>query len=300
MALVETGNPLTSPEIQPGWTVSNDGFGLVTSTTKFKADHTFNIDALTNRGTAHPDSTYSFLKAHKYSVSWDALGIATVTVDYVGIDPDSNSGVRTNPNTSSANGLTSENITTHPNFFAAATGYSSVIAGTSYTQSPLGPMVEIKDVADWVSVNLGTNSDGTPQFGKVGKKQSYVGLNGACFESSNGGRFIGFVDPIYPSLYGKTNYLATATNYSGVMYSSSLSDVQALLQLLNSATSTRTWGIFPLLPAWAPIGTVAGVGHKNLLSQVNVEEYGSLYKIMYEIRYAKDGWDSKVYVNIAP
>ena len=300
MALVETGNPLTSPEIQPGWTVSNDGFGLVTSTTKFKADHTFNIDALTNRGTAHPDSTYSFLKAHKYSVSWDALGIATVTVDYVGIDPDSNSGVRTNPNTSSANGLTSENITTHPNFFAAATGYSSVIAGTSYTQSPLGPMVEIKTYADWVQVSLPSNSDGTPQFGLVGKKQSYVGLNGACFESSNGGRFIGFVDPTYPSLYGKTNYLATATNYSGVMYSSSLSDVQALLQLLNSATSTRTWGIFPLLPAWAPIGTVAGVGHKNLLSQVNVEEYGSLYKIMYEIRYAKDGWDSKVYVNIAP
>jgi hypothetical protein len=36
----------------------------------------------------------------------------------------------------------------------------------------------------------------------------------------------------------------------------------------------------------------------NLLSQVNVEEYGALYKIMYEIRYAKAGWERDVYVNI--
>ena len=298
MALVETGDALTSPEIQPGWTVSNDGFGLVTSTTKFKADHTFDIDALTNRGTAHPDSTYSFLKAHKYSVSWDALGIATVTVDYVGIDPDSNSGVRTNPNTSSANGLTSENITTHPNFFVAATGYSSVIAGTSYTQSPLGPMVEIKDVADWVSVNLGTNSDGTPQFGKVGKKQSYVGLNGACFESSNGGRFIGFVSPTYKFFYGKTNYLASQTAFSGHFYTSEQSTVQDAIERLNTSSSTNDWfGALPdIVPTYAGTSWISAAGYGQLLlSQVNIEDYGLLYKVNYEVRYNAEGWHSSVY-----
>jgi hypothetical protein len=36
----------------------------------------------------------------------------------------------------------------------------------------------------------------------------------------------------------------------------------------------------------------------NLLSQVNVEEFGSLYKILYEIRYAKAGWERDVYINI--
>ena len=125
-----------------------------------------------------------------------------------------------------------------------------------------------------------------------------MGSNGACFESENGGRFIGFVDPSYPSLYGKTNYLATTTSYSGVMYSTTLADVQALLALLNSATATDSWGVFKLLPAWAPVGTASGVGHKNLLSQVNVQEFGSLYKINYEIRYAKNGWDAFVYTNI--
>jgi len=31
---------------------------------------------------------------------------------------------------------------------------------------------------------------------------------------------------------------------------------------------------------------------------VNVEEFGALYKINYEIRYAKNGWDAFVYTNI--
>jgi hypothetical protein len=74
--------------------------------------------------------------------------------------------------------------------------------------------------------------------------------------------------------------------------------VQALLALLNSATDTNSWGIFELLPAWAPVGVGTGGGNVNLLSQVNVEEFGSLYKIMYEIRYSAVGWHASVYTNI--
>lgn len=299
MALIEQGNSLVTPLIQPGWTVTSDGFGLCTSTTVYKCDTTFSIDTFVTKGNPHPDPAYAFLKLDKWRVSWDSLDIATLTVDYVGIDTAINDGVRTNPNTSSANGLTTESIQTHPNFFTAQAGYPSYIAGTTYTQSAIGPLVEIKSPSDYVTVVIGENSDGTEITAKLTKKQSYVGANGSCFESSNGGRFIGFVDPSYPSLYGKTNYLATTTTYSGVIYSTQLADVQALLLLLNTATSTDSWGVFKFLPAWAPIGTVAGVGHKNLLSQVNVEQYGSLYKIMYEVRYAKAGWDAKVYVNIA-
>jgi len=73
--------------------------------------------------------------------------------------------------------------------------------------------------------------------------------------------------------------------------------VRALLGLLNTATSTRAWGTFTLIPAWAPIGAVGG-HNVNLLSQVNVDEYGSLYKVMYEIRYSKTGWDKDTYINI--
>jgi len=293
MAIVINGDPLTTALLQPGWTVVNDGFGLNTSTTVYKVDTTFDIDAFAVKGSAHPDPAYSYLKLDKWKISWDSLDIATLTVDYVGIDTAVNSGVRSNPNTSSANGLTTENLTTHPNFFIADASFTTgPIAGTSYTQSDLGPLVEIKDPADFVTQVIS---------GKtiiISKKQSYIGDNGACFESELGGRFIGFVDPDYPNFFGKTNYLTRTTTYSGIMYSTVLGDVQALLALLNSATATDSWGIFALLPAWAPIGTGSGGGNVNLLSQVNVEEFGSLYKIMYEIRYSKVGWDSSVYTNI--
>ena len=281
MAIVNTGDDLVAPILQSGWTVVSDGFGLNTSTSVFKGDTTTDVDAFLVKGSAHPDAAYSYLKLDKWRISWDALNMCTITVDYVGIDPAVNEGARTNPNTSAANGLTSEPITSHPSFFTADPLYAGAIAGPSpYTQSSTGPLVQSK-----------TTPLGQPT-------RSYMGSNGACFESENGGRFIGFVDPSYPSLYGKTNYLATTTSYSGVMYSATLADVQALLALLNSATATNSWGIFELLPAWAPVGTVSGVGHKNLLSQVNVQEFGSLYKINYEIRYAKNGWDAFVYSNI--
>jgi hypothetical protein len=276
MALIDNGNDLSSPVIIPGWTYNRDPFGLGTSTTRYKCDHTVDITSAFERGTSHPDSSYSFLKANSYSVSWDALGIATVTVDYVGIPPSVNGGVRTNANTSSANGLTAENITSHPNFFVGKVGYLGPIAGAP-------PFVQ--DVPD----NLAPMVNGNP---------AYLGFNGSCFEKENGGRFIGFVNPSFPQYYGKTQYLAKTTTYSGVIYTTTLSDVQALLSLLNTATVSRSWGVFTLLPAWAPVGVGDFGNNVNLLSQVNVEEYGSLYKILYEVRYARAGWERDVYVNI--
>ena len=293
MAIVINGNPLTTALLQPGWTVVSDGFGLNTSTTVYKVDTTFDIDAFAVKGSAHPDAAYAYLKLDKWKVSWDTLDIATLTVDYVGIDTAINSGEYTLANTSSANGLTTENLTTHPNFFNADASFTTgPIAGTAYVQSDLGPLVEIKDPADFVTQVIS---------GKtiiISKKQSYIGDNGACFESELGGRFIGFVDPAYPNYYGKTNYLATTTTYSGVIYMKDAAYVIDILGYLNSATATTDFGSWTLIPDWAIVGAGSGGGNSNLLSQVNVEEFGSLYKVMYEIRYSRVGWDSSVYVNI--
>lgn len=275
MARSDKGASLATKLLQPGWSVQSDGFGLNTCSATFKVDKG-SVPSLNVRGDAFPKTGYSYLKAHKAGVSYDALGVATLRIDYVGIDPSVNGGVRTNANTSVANGLTSENITTHPNFFTLQAGYLGPIAGAPpYTQ----------DAPD----NYAPNVNGEP---------AYLGLNGACFEKANGGRFIGFVNPTYPQYYGKTNYLAPTTTYSGVMYTTSVSDVQALYALLNTATGTHSWGVFDLIPAWAPVGTGMYGNKQNLLSQVNVEEFGSVYKIIYEIRYSKVGWERDVYINI--
>ena len=280
MAIVNTGDDLVAPILQSGWTVVSDGFGLTTSVSVYKGDTTTDVAAFLVKGTAHPDASYSYLKIDKWRISWDALDIVTITVDYVGIAPSVNGGLFTNPNTSGANGLTSEPLTSHPSFFVYDVAYAGAIAGPApYTQSPTGPIVQSRTVP-------------------IMQIKSYMGSNGACFETENGGRFIGFVDPTYPSLYGKTNYLATTTSYSGVMYFTVEATVLGLLDYLNTATATTSWGTYDLLPDWAPVGTASGIGNKNLLSQINVEMYGSLYKVNYEIRFARNGWDAFVYSNI--
>ena len=295
MAIINTGNDLVEPILQPGWTVTSDGFGLNTSTSVFKGDTTTDVDAFLVKGSDHPDTAYSYLKLDKWRISWDALNVCTITVDYVGIDPAVNDGLITNPNTSGANGLTTSPITSHPNFFEHDDDFgASAIAGPpDYTQEPIGPLVEIKNPADYITNTI----NGKPVI--ITKQQSFIGFHGSCFESETGGRFIGFVDPEYPMAYGKTSYLTTTTTYSGVVYMTESASVLSILGYLNNATSTSAWGDFDLLPDWAPVGTVSGVGHKNLLSQVNVEMFGSLYKVSYEIRYASVGWWDKVYVNIA-
>lgn len=288
MARIDQGNALTADLLQPGWTSTSDGFGLITISATFKTDQAAGTFSPFVRGTAFPVSAYSYCKSHKGSISWDALGIATMKVDYVGIDPTVNSGVLTNANTSVANGLTAEHITSHPNFFTNGGGFGGKLAGLpsdfggAYPDSDLGPVVNRYNATTGQSVPV----------------PSCEGLNGACFEQPTGGRFIGFVDPDYPMYYGKTQYLAATTTYSGVIYTNSVSYVQALYALLGSATATNAWGVFTLIPSWGPTGTVSGVGHKNLLSQVNVEEYGSLYKVVYEIRYSAVGWDDYIYKNI--
>lgn len=295
--LVEKGNALTTPLIQAGWNVVSDGYGLMTSTTRYKMDHTASLTAFLMRGTPHPDPAYSFLKLHKYSISWEALGIATISVDYIGIDPSVNSGQVTNPEVSAANGLTAENITTNPNFFTdGGDGYGAQIAGAPpFTQSPIGPLVEIKNPADFIQIVTGST------VAVVNKKQSYVGNNGACFEDAQGGRFIGFVNPAFKHFYGKTNYLAPTSSFSGHFYTTETSKVNQALNLLNSTSDNNNW--FDKMPYIIPLyaGTAWTSSPENgeydqlLLSQVNVQDFGSLYKVNYEVRYSVQGWPQEVY-----
>jgi hypothetical protein len=288
MAIVKNGNALSSPQLQPGAKFLQDGYGLVVGTLTFKVDKE-GSSAIFFRGASCPISAFSFCKMHKASVELGPLNLDTWTAEYVGIG----GGLSiTNPNTSMANGLTAENITAHPNFFDQASGFSvGPIAGLpsdfggAYDDSTLGPPVTVIAV-------------GGPNVGKPVVVPSSEGYNGACFETGTGGRFIGFVDPSVPELYGKNQYLAAGTTYSGVIYATSSATVTTLLSNLNAASATSSWGGITLLPSWGSSGS-GPIGRRNLLSQVNVEEYGTLFKIMYEVRYNKDGWTPLVYRNAA-
>jgi len=263
MARISQGNALTVPLQQPGGKFSDDGYGLITATVVWKSDQSASLNSVVNRGSTCPLAGASFCDAHKYTIAYDALGLALITVDYVGIDPAINSGTRTNPQVGVSQGLTSEHISTHSNFFTPVSG----IAGpTPFDESTIV----------------------TGEF---------KGLNGAHFASATGGTFRGFKDPAAPLYYGKSNYLAPQTSFSGIFYTNTEATPKALVSLVGKTSGNGSFNSIALLPSYMGTSFVTGSGSRNqlLLAQVNVEDFGLLYKVNYEIRYNRDGYVAAVY-----
>ena len=273
MARVSQGNSLSTVMLQPGAKFSDDGYGLITGTCVFKPDQTASIGGTITRGSSCPIAAFNYCTTHKYSVSLDNLGIATYTVDYVGIYP--SFGTMTDPQITGSQGLTSENITAHPNFFQLASGFSgTAIAG------------------------VGTGSLATPAYTAktVNNTTEYEGNNGSRFETQTGGKFLGFKVAQYKTLYGKTNYLAPTSSITGHFYTSSSSAINNLREAVGKTSGTGTFATsYDLLPTY--LGTSFAVGGKNqlLLAQVSFEDFGNLYKMQYEIRYNRDGYETSVY-----
>jgi hypothetical protein len=275
MARVSQGNSLTSPIQQPGGKVQGDGYGLLTATVVWKADESAAIGSVINRGSTCPIGTgLGTLTAHKYAISYDALDIATLTVDYVGIDSSYYSGARTEPQITGSQGLTSENITAHPNFFSLATGFSGApIAGvgTGTTSVPIYASVPITGGVE------------------------YEGNNGSRFQEQNGNKFLGFKKALYPGYYGKTNYLAPQTSFSGHFYTTNAANVTGLRDRVGKSSGTNQFNSIKLVPDY--VGTVFVNGTKNqlLLAQISFEDFGTLYKVQYEVRYNREGYEPETY-----
>jgi hypothetical protein len=275
MAIVEKGDTLLTGILQPGYKIQTDGYGLTTAVGVFKVDQGGTFD-FANRGQTFPASGFSYLKAHKATMSFDALSIATVSVDYVGIGPGYNSGTRTDPQITGSQGLTSEQITTHPNFFELATGFSGTpIAG--------------------VGTSPGTKAD--PNFQAIAgtNPTEYGGNNGATFESAKGRKFLGFKKAEFNDFYGKSNYLAPQTSFSGHFYTTSTSNVTGMRDRVGKTSGTNQFNSIALVPAYIGTTFVNGSKHQLLLAQVSFEDYGSLYKVSYEVRYNREGYVASVY-----
>lgn len=276
MAKISTGDALTVPQQQPGGKFSDDGYGLVTATVLWKSDQASSLGSVVNRGSTCPLSGASFCSAHKYSITYDSLGLANIVVDYVGIDPTVNTATRTNPQVGTSQGLTTAHITSHKNFFVVQAGFANVIAGvgTGTLQVPI----------------YATKTD-------VAGVIEYEGNSGARFERPTGGKFLGFKTPEYSTLYGRTSYLAPQTSFSGHFYTTEDSDVQALIAAVGKTSATNSFASIVLLPSYMGTSFVSGWFGNNqlLLAQVNVEDFGLLYKVIYEIRYNQEGFESKVY-----
>lgn len=281
MAIVKQGNALTTKFVQPGSTYETDGYGLLTARAFYQVDQSVGGTAIVG-GQVHPQ--YSDLFVHKFTLKRNSLEIDELTVDYVGIN--SSIGTTTRPNVTASHGLTSEHITTHPNFFGPATGFTTAIAGngTTFTTSTIN--------ADYkVGGDFGAHFKGT---------------------ATNAGGFVGFLDSSTASkqyFYGKNQYLAPTTSFAGCIYTNSAGVVTSLRDAVGKTSQSNSFSGTKLLPdhigtTWT--ATVKGtVRHTLMLSQVSFEDYcvqasgtPKIFKINYELRFNREGYPAEVYQSV--
>lgn len=286
MALIKKGNALTTAVQQKNCNVTNDGYGLLTSTVMWQGDAE---GTPINKGSEHPE--YPFMKAWKVQHEYESTKRIQYKVDYVGISTTVASGeegagewvsaTNTIANISGAASLGTEKIESHPHFFDATV--------------PSGGADNMYMIA-----GHGTGTGSTPVYApSTLVSGEYVGLNGAHFEKlGTTYRFTGFKDPnsSYRAYYGKSNYLAPTTGLSGIIYTTSSEVVQQFLENVGHSSLVQGWSGGPkLIPDFVGTDFEGPFGGQVLLAGVNFEEYGHVYKCSYQIRINKEGYPQAVH-----
>ena len=284
MALVSVGDPLTSKFVQPGGVYQTDGYGLLTGKATYIVDRTVGGTAVVG-GQVHPQ--FSAMFVHKFSLSRGALSLDNLDADYVGVDTVAAGGDMTRPNVTASHGLTSEHITTHPNFFGPTAPFTTAIAGsgTTFTDSPIKATYKVGGV-------FGAHFTGT---------------------ATNAGGFVGFLDSTTATkqyFYGKTHYLSPTTSFSGCVYTTNAAKVALLRDNVGKTSGTSSFGAgCKLLPDHVGSTWVVSVKGTNrnmiMLSQVSFEDYcvqpdgvPKIFKINYEIRFNREGYPAEVYLSV--
>jgi len=287
MAVIKKGNALTTAVQQKNCNVTNDGYGLLTSTVLWQGD----LEGTPIlKGSNHPE--FSFMKAWKIQREFTTTSRIEYKVDYVGICTEAagnaespgewTEATNTIANISGAASLATEGITSHPKFFDATSG------------SPPAPDLNA------MIAGYGTGTASAPVYpASTLVTGEYVGLNGAHFKKvGTTYQFTGFKDPdaSYRAFYGKSNYLAPTTGLSGIIYTSDDDVVQRFISNVGHSSLLNGWDAGPLLvPTFMGEDWEGAFGAQLLLAGVNFEQYGHVYKCSYQIRINIEGWPVQVY-----
>jgi hypothetical protein len=263
MARVNKGKSLSTLELQPGWVIEDDGFGLLTASVVYKTSHgtstgtpATGAEALgktPQRGDPFPQD--GRMHCHRASSSLDANGIQTISVDYVGIAK----GNTTIPNVSGRFSSNQEPISTHPKFVSDIGGNASTPKnGAVFNDdgsfkrfaNSTPPLDQFYGVTSYLACGFGiTGHFYTSDFGILSAMKESLGT------TSSTGNFGG------PNLLGDFGGLSTGQ------------------------------------PGWTGYGNwiTPREDDQLLLSGVQAEYFGKLIKISYDIMYSQDGWNGSIY-----
>lgn len=256
---ITKGKSLETAVLQPGWTIENDGFGLLTCSASFIGTH--GNDAGTSGGigqdalTVTPTRGALFSKdnrlaCHRASSSLNSNGLLVITAEYVGIE----NGSMTTPQVTGRGSMATDPIATHPNF-----------------QSFAGTMA--------------------------------APVNGAIFRAD--GSFDKFAEHTNPwDKFGVKSYLNPGFTINGFFYTKSIGVAAGLKSSMGKSSDTGYFNNINLLadlsgigPSWGGVGAFQAKNEapQLLLTGINLEFYGTLIKVGYEITFATNGWDVDIY-----
>jgi hypothetical protein len=276
MAKISQGNALTVPQLQAGYTIEDNGYGVLTCKAVYKCDASTAADAISRSDVFSEDNR---LFCHKVSVSYGALDVATITADYIGITGETG---WSSPEVGASTSLTTETITTHPRFMTTD-ALSIAGVGTGTNTAPIyAPAFSITTLLPY------------------SKSGIWEGDNGAIFELKNGGKFLGFysrANSTATKLYGRTSYLAPTSTFRGVIYTNDSTNVPTFLGMVGKTMKTRSPdSLTALLPSYyGDDFEAADETDQLLISSVSVEDYGTIFKFVYELRFNREGYPLEVY-----
>lgn len=262
---ITKGDSLLTITLQPGWSIENDGYGLLTCSATYIVTHGNDAGSKSGTGayaiTMAPKRGSIFEKdarlvCHRSSSSMNANGLQVITAEYIGIE----AGNMTTPEVSGRGATTTEPIATHPAF-------STKIGGKQGAEKNGAKFNDDGSFEKFATQNrkYGVRSYYSPTFSisghfytsdiEIPKKL----LKAQCTSSSDGK---------FP--YGK----------EGIKLVGPLNDLAS-----------------PVHPSWAGVGAwqAPDESPQLLLTGVAIENYGALLKVSYDILVAVDGLDVEIY-----
>lgn len=302
MAIIKYGDDLQAPVLQPGWTVDQDGFGLVQVSAKYRIAKSKAGEFLTlfSRGVTPAPTPFEYCKLWRASMVEEKGEMMCITAEFTGIDPSSSGGSATKAQVAMTSGSSSEPIEHHPNFLqkfclSGASGtLENVLAGYPPTSGWDPSATTNPNRALW-----------TPK----------VANNGA----TQGQQFVGFLPNQDPAevAAGNVNILAGVRNY----YKPQLT--LRVLRYWNDKTVALNLGSYV---GWTTDGVVFGldndylkyadetgytgnfeyaepwkskINRNFLVTNCSVEVYGAIYKVQADLMLSGiSGWNKDIYPEV--
>jgi hypothetical protein len=290
--IIRYGDSLLTTILQTGWTVEQDGFGLIQVEARYKLDRSLmnEFTTLFVRGSTSAPSPFQYCKMWKASVTEEKTNTLTITASFCGIDP--NFGGSSYTQVAMTGSSASEPIEKHPNFLK--------VNCTSITTEENRKLAGYPPIGGWEeNPTLNPNRAlWTPGVGNSGATQGY--------------QFVGFLpgqkstDPINIKAGIKAYYKPQITlrcllyiadpdvalsiaSYNGWITNGDIVGLPAEYKAL--ALSTGYPGIFKYTSEYE-----AKIKRTFLMTNVSCELYGSIYKVTADLMLSGiSGWDPDVY-----